>query len=335
MARQLRIEYPGAIYHVTSRGNERSLIYLDDGDRKHFIQVIKECSGFYHVDVMAYCLMTNHFHLLLSTREANLSRFMQSLNTSYTRYFNHKHKRSGHLMQGRYKAIVVGSEDYLLRLSRYIHLNPVKIKTYATKTGSEKARILDGYKWSSLIEVLEPGKRSPYLRCGKVLESTGGDTVAGRHKYKQYVMEGLGGVLRNPMDDVKYQLILGTETFVEWIKEQFVKGKDKNIHPHLKEIDKAKDVEVIAAQVAKKFNIRAEEIVRRSSHHVARQVLIELVHMANLKIMSLKDMGEKLGGISGSAVAQTHKRIREKLTRDKKLNDLLNALAVQLSIVEA
>jgi len=238
-------------------------------------------------------------------------------------------------MQGRYKAIVVGSEDYLLRLSRYIHLNPVKIKTYATKTGSEKARILDGYKWSSLIEVLEPGKRSPYLRCGKVLESTGGDTVAGRHKYKQYVMEGLGGVLRNPMDDVKYQLILGTETFVEWIKEQFVKGKDKNIHPHLKEIDKAKDVEVIAAQVAKKFNIRAEEIVRRSSHHVARQVLIELVHMANLKIMSLKDMGEKLGGISGSAVAQTHKRIREKLTRDKKLNDLLNALAVQLSIVEA
>src|ERR1035437_1158655 len=108
MSRPLRIEYEGAIYHVTSRGIDRRVIFNDEEDNQRFIQLMKEGADFFSVDVISYCLMNNHFHILLRTREANLSRYMQMLNVAYTRHFNHKYKRVGPLMQGRYKAIIVG-----------------------------------------------------------------------------------------------------------------------------------------------------------------------------------------------------------------------------------
>ena len=128
MARQLRIEYPGAWYHVTSRGNERGSIFRLDKDRTRFLKTVAESAELFRVEVHCYVLMSNHFHFLLRTLESNLSRFMQRFNTAYTRYFNLRHRRSGHLYQGRYKAIVVEADEYLLEVSRYLHLNPVKLK---------------------------------------------------------------------------------------------------------------------------------------------------------------------------------------------------------------
>ncbi|MCP4974995.1 MAG: transposase, partial [Maribacter sp.] len=128
MARPLRIEYPGAWYHFTCRGNERGLIFKDDTDRRVFLDMLKESLEKYKVFLHGYVLMGNHFHLNLHTPQGNLSRFAQRFNTAYTVYFNRRHRRMGHLYQGRYKAILVEKESYLLALSRYIHLNPVKIK---------------------------------------------------------------------------------------------------------------------------------------------------------------------------------------------------------------
>lgn len=126
MARSLRIEYEGAIYHVTSRGNERRKIFFTKHDYKKFLDYMKEAKKKYGVMRHCYVLMSNHYHIVIETPKANLSKVMQYINGSYTTYINTKKKRSGRLFQGRYKAIVVDRDNYLLELSRYVHLNPVR-----------------------------------------------------------------------------------------------------------------------------------------------------------------------------------------------------------------
>lgn len=119
MARPLRITYEGAVYHVTIRGNERKSIFRDDDDRDRFVLKLAQSVQSYDVRLYLYCLMVNHAHFLLETARGNLSRFMQCLQTAYTVYFNRKHNRSGHLMQGRFGASVVDEDEYILKLSRY------------------------------------------------------------------------------------------------------------------------------------------------------------------------------------------------------------------------
>ena len=169
MARPLRIEYPGAWYHVTSRGSERGEIFRDDRDRKRFLEALEESIERFKVEVHCYVLMSNHFHFLLRTLEGNLSRFMQRFNTAYTTYFNLRHHRAGHLYQGRFKAIVVEADEYLKGLSRYLHLNPVRLKRYKELTVEDKARILKEYRWSSLPGYLGITKWDEFVTYGIVL----------------------------------------------------------------------------------------------------------------------------------------------------------------------
>ena len=129
MARPLRVEYEGAVYHVAVRGNARQAIFRDDADREHFLGVLAESVGSFEVRLYLYCLMSNHVHLVLETPRANLGRFMHRWQTAYTVYFNRRHRRVGHLVQGRYGAWLVERDAYLLRLSRYVHLNPVFVRS--------------------------------------------------------------------------------------------------------------------------------------------------------------------------------------------------------------
>jgi putative transposase len=126
MARPLRIEYEGAFYHVTSRGNEQKKIFYSKSDYEKFKHYLKEAQYKYGYLIHCFVLMTNHYHLLIETPKPNLSRVMHYLNSSYTNYINIKRKRSGHLFQGRYKAILIDRDNYLLELSRYVHLNPIR-----------------------------------------------------------------------------------------------------------------------------------------------------------------------------------------------------------------
>ena len=128
MARPLRIEYAGAFYHIISRGNEKGKIFASDIDRERFLDYLKKIVVRYHIKIHTYCLMYNHYHLLLETERPNISKVMHDLNSSYTAYFNARYKRAGHLFQGRYKSILVQADKYLHSLSRYIHLNPVTAK---------------------------------------------------------------------------------------------------------------------------------------------------------------------------------------------------------------
>ncbi len=140
MARPLRIEYPGAVYHVTSRGNEKKAVFKDDQDRELFLKILAEVNKRYHWFCHAYCLMDNHYHLLIETPEGNLSLGMRQLNGVYTQAFNKKRNRTGHLFQGRYKAILIQKDNHLLEACRYVVLNPV---------GARLVERPEDWKWSS------------------------------------------------------------------------------------------------------------------------------------------------------------------------------------------
>ncbi|MFQ5804753.1 MAG: transposase [Candidatus Methylomirabilales bacterium] len=140
MARPLRIEYPGAVCHVIVRGNNRQAIFRDDADRGFYLDKLRHYCAAKGVHLLCYCLLSNHVHLLVENLEGNLSKMMQAFQTSYTRYFNGRHGRTGHVFEQRYKALVVDRDTYLLQVSRYIHLNPV---------GAKAVRRPQDYRWSS------------------------------------------------------------------------------------------------------------------------------------------------------------------------------------------
>jgi len=160
MARPLRIQYPGAVYHITCRGNDRKNIFRDNIDRQKLLEILVHSLMAYKVKLFSYVLMDNHFHLLIETPLGNLSEFMRQFNITYTSYYNRRHKRIGHLYQGRYKSILVDKEAYLSVLSRYIHLNPVKVRGMIKLPIEERIKKLKGYSWSSLNGCLNVNRRA-------------------------------------------------------------------------------------------------------------------------------------------------------------------------------
>src|SRR3989338_9593536 len=156
MARPLRIEYPGAFYHVMNRALNRQDIYLIDQDYQVFLETLKETSKLFSTRIVSYCLMPNHYHLLLQTPKANLSRTMRHLNGVYTQRFNRVHKKDGPLFRGRYKAILVQEDEYLTHLIRYIHLNPVQANLVSN---------LSKFPWTSHKDYLKGQDQSPWLHA--------------------------------------------------------------------------------------------------------------------------------------------------------------------------
>lgn len=203
MSRPLRIEYPGALYHVTARGNARSHIYRDDTDREDFLTtlagVVKRFGWVCH----AYCLMGNHFHLLIETPKPNLSQGMRQLNGVYTQHFNRRHRRAGHLFQGRFKAILAERDSYLLELARYIVLNPVRAKL--VKSAAH-------YPWSSYRATLGTAPVPQGLTVDGILEHFGKTRPTARKRYAEFVQAGQG--LASPWDQLQGQVLLGGPAFI-------------------------------------------------------------------------------------------------------------------------
>ncbi len=182
MARPLRIEYPGAVYHITSRGNAKLPIYEHFNDKKQFLSILTDLVERYRWLCHAYCLMDNHYHLLIETIEPNLSAGMRQLNGVYAQTFNRKYQRVGHLFQGRYKSIVVEKKTYLLELARYIVLNPVRAKMISNPSK---------YSWSSYKAISGLIKPPPFLTTDWILNQFGKKKGIAQKKYREYVREGL------------------------------------------------------------------------------------------------------------------------------------------------
>lgn len=203
MARPLRLEFPGALYHVTSRGNRQENIYLDDADRAGFLDILGNVCHRFQWTIHAYCLMTNHYHLMLETADGNLSRGMRHLNGVYTQRVNRRHGRVGHVFQGRYKAILVQKDAYLLVLSRYVVLNPVR------------ARMVDDpvdWPWSSYRAMIGHEQAPIWLATDWVLSQFGHERVQAMRAYQHMVREGVDKP--GPWKDVRHQVFLGDASFV-------------------------------------------------------------------------------------------------------------------------
>jgi REP element-mobilizing transposase RayT len=205
MSRPLRLQYPGALYHVTSRGNARQAIYTDPADYTLWLSVLASVLERAHWRCYAYCLMSNHYHLLIETPEGNLSMGMRQLNGLYTQRFNRRHGRVGHVFQGRFKAIVVDRESYLLELCRYVVLNPVRAGV--VKRPAQ-------YRWSSYQATGGLAPVPGWLSRDWVLAQFSTRRARAEQLYRQFVEEGIT-TTASPWEQVRGQVVLGPEMFVE------------------------------------------------------------------------------------------------------------------------
>lgn len=203
MARPLRIAYPGAVYHVTARGNARQRIVRDDHDRVRFVQILADMVDQYGVLCHAWVLMANHYHLLLETPRANLSPALRHLNGVYTQAFNRRHRRVGHVFQGRFKAILVDKDPYLLEVCRYVVLNPVRARLVAHPRA---------WRWSSYRATSGEGPRDPWLTTEGILGQLATRRARAQAVYRQFVQEGMMQK-RSPWADLTGQIYLGSDAF--------------------------------------------------------------------------------------------------------------------------
>ena len=257
MARKPRALIEGGIYHVTSRGNERRAIFRDDRDRLRFLDKLADSAAAHQVRIYLYCLMPNHVHLLVETPLGNLDRFMGSLLTGYTVYFNRRHQRAGHLMQGRYGAQVVEGNEYLLKLSRYIHLNPAHVQGARNASLEDRIAQVRNYRWSSFQEYAGRVEPCGWLATGPVLAMMeGARNKAQNTAYARYVEAGLATT-----DDEFVSLMgergvaVGSERFVETIQNlhkqraaESLKREDVSFR-QLRSVKDAREVEAAVREI--------------------------------------------------------------------------------------
>ena len=318
MARPLRIEYPGAIYHVTARGNERRPIFRSDADRCRFLRKLNDLRKVHHVDVYAYTLMTNHYHLVVCTPRGNLVALMQQFQTSYTTYFNHRYGRTGHLFAGRYKSPLVEGGHYLLRLSRYVHLNPIKTRATARLAPSARRKLLREYRWSSLRGYSGLGPTEALVTY-RVLDGFGdaGSEAEVRKQYLQYVEEAL------EQDDEAFLEVLnssskacGSEAFRRSVEDRFrdrTASLDRYVDVSMRRRETAVPAAVVTATVIAVYGLTDGDLSRRGNRE-AKDFWMRLLHEESG--LTQREIGRLAGHCDGSTVSGCLARLASTLAND-------------------
>jgi len=312
MARALRLEYPGAIYHAMARGNERKAVFRDDVDRLRFGEKLEESSEIFHIRLYAYCLMPNHWHLLLETPRGNLSAFMQQFNTSYPAYFNARHRRAGHLYASRYNAKLVEGDDYLLALTRYVHLNPVNTRATRSVEFAERRNLLRKYRWSSYRGYAGLGKPQGWIDYDPLLELVGqgrGKKKAlayqrGKKKalaYHQFVEAGLAEDDEDLAEAMgRSSKAVGTEAFCVWAEDLYRGLTDRQgsrVDVAMRRREVGLDPDIVLGAVADHYGVDRTELVRARSRHEGRKVCMWL--MWKHCDLTQRQIAEQLGGGDG------------------------------------
>ncbi|NLD05899.1 MAG: hypothetical protein GX672_08450, partial [Synergistaceae bacterium] len=302
---------PGAFYHVTSRGNEQKDIFKSDFDREKFLSYLVSASERYGAEIHAYCLMTNHYHLILETPLGNLSLIMKHINSSYTSYFNIKHKRVGHLLQGRYKAILVQADAYAAELSRYIHLNPVR---------AGMVKFPEDYRWTSYRFYTE-GSEPLWLNTKFILGYFGTGIPESRRNYMSYVNEKVAGGYFSPLMEVVASTILGSEDFVREIQQKMLEDRpvDRDL-PALRELKERPRPEKIYEVTRKVFVDNAR---------LARLAGIYLCH--RYSGAKLKEIGD-LFLLSESGVTQASRRFETSMKVEAQLREKIEQIREILGV---
>lgn len=321
MARPLRIQYEGCLYHVSLRGNERKAIVRDDDDRHRFVDALGASVLRHGVILHLYCLMDNHAHLMVETPHANLSAFMQNFQTRYVIWFNRRHQRSGHLMQGRYGARLVEADRYLLQLSRYLHLNPVRTRAVEKLTLKEQTYQLRHYPWSSYQSYIGDADRPEFLTEGPILEQVGGRGRQRRERYWQYVEQGLA-----ERDEELEELLnsafgsVGSARFqaeVEQKRLELVRQSGRPEDAAFRRPGRWATVEQVHQAVAEVLGQDARAFQRQRKLGWERALLANaLVEQAGL---TQREAAATMGLKTGAAVSIQLRRLHEALPEDAKL----------------
>ncbi len=318
MARPWRIRYAGAKYHVTVRGNGRATVFLDTDDYRRFLAQLDEAREEDGVVLYAYVLMPNHYHLFVETPQGNIQRFMQRLNTAYSMYFRYKHQRPGHCFQGRYGAKVVEGDNYILGLTRYIHLNPVKIRRLEAMTVEGLANALDQFVWSSYrgyAGLASPEARIDY-RWLKILQRV---TMHGnRNAYRRYVLGALADDDNVFLKEAgKSRYAIGDERFVASMEDELREKRMERavtgdiVWPE----DRLPSLDDVSVAVAEELGIGLAAL-RSHGHSVGDRKVVAVELCCRLSNASQRDVGRCFAYGSESSVGKARKRARVLLDGD-------------------
>lgn len=326
MARPLRIQYPGASYHITNRGNERKAIYKDDVDRREFLRILSHSINTYGVIIHAFVLMNNHWHILAQTPLGNLSEFMRHFNITYTSHYNRRHNRTGHLYQGRYKSFLVEEDAYLSQVSRYIHLNPVQVSEMKKMSFAKRLHSLWNYSWSSLPGYISKTVKLDFIEYNFVLAEYGGDNRSGRSRYKKQLQDDLHSGL-TIKEKIVGQSILGNEDFIEWVSNTYLERKNDRERPSIRKIHRYLSQDQVLKAVEEETGIKNVIDSSGTTRQIVMSVLYKYAGLNNREIGALL-------GVDYSTVSQGRKRLLEKAAKDRQLQLTIKAVEDGLSIIK-
>ncbi len=337
MARPLRLHYRGAIYHVTVRGVEQRPLFADDADRQRFLDRLGEAVAECGTRLYLYCLMRNHVHLLIETPRANVSAFMHKVQTAYSVYFNRRHQRTGHLMQGRYGAVLVQGDEHLLRLSRYVHLNPVWVGEWKDAGTEARRAALRAYRWSSYRGYAGLVNPAEFVTEGPLLRLVGGAGRLRRRRYCQFVETGLARSGADVEAMAKGEgLGIGDAEFQERLRGLHATLAKRVRRPEdvsLRKVEAVCDPGDVLKAVADAFGLSVEGLRRRQYKCLARAAAA--YGLGRYAGMTQRDIGVLLRMGSGSAVCQQLQGLRRARADDCALADRMAALASRLSGLQA
>jgi REP element-mobilizing transposase RayT len=314
MARPWRIQFPDAIYHIHTRGNSRQDIFHSDRDREDFLGLLGEAVLRFSLQVFAFCLMTNHYHLFLRTPKPNLAAAMHWLNGTYTSRFNRRNRRSGHLLQGRYQAVVVAEESHWLHLSMYLHLNPVRARMVEDPAD---------YAWSSFRDYTRPGSRFGWLSPGLVLAEYGESESRQRRQYRLECL-ALAGTRPSWVEQFRSAVFLGTKEVWEELARRYQPGGRKEAVPEYQEAKREKvDLDAELRRVAEAFATEPENLLQRRRNHWPR--LAAYQHLVINCGARVREVADRMG-VSPAAVTLGIKSWQKLLETRPELKETLRKL---------
>ena len=309
MSRPLRIQFPGAWYHVMNRGRRGDPIFLGHGDYLQFIELLQHTSEMWNLRVAAYCLMQNHYHLLVQTPDANISRCLRHIDGVYTQFFNRCYDCDGQLFRGRYKSILIEVDPYLLQLVRYIHRNPLK---------ADLVSRLEKYPWSSHRGYLSKAEKWNWLYKDFLLSMLSTQPGERLKEYRQFISKDddepeAGEIIERK----KWPSILGSKAFINRIKEKFFIKKINDEIPQSKEL--APDVGRIKKEICRFYKISEHELLKtqRGVFNEPRNVALYLTR--RLTGDSLKQIAEQYRIKKYSSVSSVIGRMKTMITSDRRL----------------
>jgi REP-associated tyrosine transposase len=314
MSRPLRIQYPGAVYHVINRGMARQATFLDDDDDRVFLNTLADAQRQWGIEVFAYCLMRNHYHVCLSTPKGNLSRVMRHVDGLYTQRFNRSHDRDGSLFRGRYKAILIDGDEYLAQVVRYIHLNPV---------GAQLVRYPEEYRWSSHRHYLQTKSRPPWLNTDAVLEQVGESEA-----FHEFVLSGNEEALERFYQSGRQSPVLGGEGFIERIRKPLRQLAPE--HPRYQRRGVETTAPKVIRRVAEAYRVSRDKVLQgvRGKENEARKVAMYLVRRCCDQ--TLMETARLFGLGSYGAVGWCCHGVQTKMQKERRFKERVEKLAQDL-----